>query len=279
MAESLSLLEFVRELLSDVEMRQHFSASPERTLEEHGLGDLSPADVYDALVLVEDNQTADFSRSYGTGADAPYAPPAAPAVVDGHDHHAAVRYLNEYLAHHADGRDSLVDHSPHQQADTGPGAFDQDVELDSVLAAGDGAVAAGGDIAGSTPTTGDGNQVGSGNVLGTGNVLGAGDHAVTGHGGTTAFGVGDAIGGTVGDDLTVGPGAGFADADAGDVDNTSTSIEDSFSDRSDHSVDGSFDEEFDLDVDGSFDQRSTSTGERSGNETTDRSVHDPFGEA
>src|SRR5215217_9685467 len=67
MAETLSLLEFIRELLFNDELRQDFADNPEGTLAEHGLENLSPEDVHDALVLVEDNQTADFSRDYNTG--------------------------------------------------------------------------------------------------------------------------------------------------------------------------------------------------------------------
>jgi hypothetical protein len=63
MAESLSLLEFLKELLTNVQLRDYFAEDPQGALHEYGLDDLSPADVHDALVLAEDNQTADFSRN------------------------------------------------------------------------------------------------------------------------------------------------------------------------------------------------------------------------
>ena len=70
MAETVSLLEFLQRLLFDDELRQDFSEDPEGTLAEHGLENLSPDDVHDALVRVEDNQTADVSRDYNTGGNA-----------------------------------------------------------------------------------------------------------------------------------------------------------------------------------------------------------------
>jgi hypothetical protein len=88
MSEPPSLLEFLQGLLTDDEMRDGFLADPHRTLADHGLAHLSPADVHDALVLVEDTQTAD----YGHGATVmPLAPPP-----DGHTD--TVGYLRGYLS-------------------------------------------------------------------------------------------------------------------------------------------------------------------------------------
>lgn len=75
MSETLSLLEFLQALLRDAELRGSFTHDPQGTLDEHGLGALSPADVHDALVLVQDTQTVDYSP----------------------DHLAAVEHLNSYL--------------------------------------------------------------------------------------------------------------------------------------------------------------------------------------
>jgi hypothetical protein len=86
----MSLMEFLEGLLSDAGMREHFLADPRGTLTDQGLAHLSPADVHDALVLVEDTRTADFG--YGTAADpGPLAPPPG-------DHADAVQYLNSYLS-------------------------------------------------------------------------------------------------------------------------------------------------------------------------------------
>lgn len=59
-AAPLSLMEFVHELVADAGLRAQFAGDPRATLHAHGLGDLSPADVHDALVLVQDNEITDF---------------------------------------------------------------------------------------------------------------------------------------------------------------------------------------------------------------------------
>ena len=61
MAETLSLMEFLQALLADAELRGDFGEDPQGTLAAHGLADLTPDDVHDALVLVQDNQTVDYS--------------------------------------------------------------------------------------------------------------------------------------------------------------------------------------------------------------------------
>ena len=43
-------MEFVKLLLSDDAERAHFAADPDDTLSQHGLAELSPADVHDAVV-------------------------------------------------------------------------------------------------------------------------------------------------------------------------------------------------------------------------------------
>jgi hypothetical protein len=90
MAETLSLMEFLHALLTDAGLRGDFGDDPQGTLAAHGLADLSPDDVHDALVLVQDTQTVDYSL------DATTAPPPPPPTGDGHE--AAVEYLARYLA-------------------------------------------------------------------------------------------------------------------------------------------------------------------------------------
>ena len=90
MAETLSLMEFLQALLTDSGLRGDFGGDPQGTLAAHGLADLTPADVHDALVLVQDTQTVDYSL------DAATAPPPPPPAGDGHE--AAVEYLARYLA-------------------------------------------------------------------------------------------------------------------------------------------------------------------------------------
>ena len=89
MAETLSLMEFLQALMGDAELRSTFTHDPQGTLVEHGLADLSPADVHDAIVLVQDTQTVDFALG-----PAVYAPP--PPIEDA-GHEEAVAYLGRYL--------------------------------------------------------------------------------------------------------------------------------------------------------------------------------------
>jgi hypothetical protein len=91
MAETLSLMEFLQALLTDEQLRTSFGHDPQGTLAGHGLADLSPADVHDALVLVQDNETVDFTLDL---AGTP-APPPPPPTGDGHE--AAVEYLARFL--------------------------------------------------------------------------------------------------------------------------------------------------------------------------------------
>jgi hypothetical protein len=90
-AQALSLLDFLRGLQTDEAFRSAFTADPGATLTEHGLGDLSPYDVHDALVLMEDTETAEFSHDI-TGAAAHMTPPPPNGSSDAH------RYLSAYLA-------------------------------------------------------------------------------------------------------------------------------------------------------------------------------------
>jgi hypothetical protein len=91
MAETLSLMEFLQALLADAELRGDFGDDPQGTLMAHGLADLTPADVHDALVLVQDTQTVDYSLDASSA-----APPPPPPAGDGHE--AAVEYLARCLA-------------------------------------------------------------------------------------------------------------------------------------------------------------------------------------
>ena|SRR5690242_13229689 len=79
MSEAVSLMEFVKLLLSDDAERARFAVDPDTALAHHGLGHLSPADVHDAVVLVHDTLTVDWAQAYGSGgATTPTRPEAAP---------------------------------------------------------------------------------------------------------------------------------------------------------------------------------------------------------
>jgi hypothetical protein len=225
MAESLSILEFLQKMIDNVDLRDWFANDPQAALAHYDLKDVSPEDVRDAIVLADDSQTADFSRSYDTGFHG-----SLPGASDhtagnsGHSahytagHQEAVEHLSRYVNNNfVDDRDTNVDDSVNQQIRTHGGDVDQFIRTDSTTASGDGAVAAHGDITDSQITSGDGNQVGDGNIKGDNNVQGHDNNVVHGDGNTTAFGSGAANSASLhdvnvsdGGALSVaGPAAGF----------------------------------------------------------------------
>jgi hypothetical protein len=294
MTTSTTLIEFLLNLMRDPAAQTAFQDDPQGYLASCGVGDVSPADVHDALVLLEDNQHADFSRDHNTGGNSVHVvpPPPAPHPAPGvSEHQSAIQYLNNYITNnYIDDRDTITDNSVNQQIDTGGGDFDQDIDVHSTVASGDGSVAAGGNIDGSTITTGSGNTVGDGNVRGDGNIVGddndgnltghgdgnvVGDdnQAVTGHGNTTAFGDGSAT--SVGGDVSVGHGGAFgAGGSAVSVDNSDHSTNDSFNDNSDHSTNDSFNDSSDHSVHDAGNVDTDVEVHDAGNDNSDHSVHD-----
>ncbi|WP_214371312.1 IniB N-terminal domain-containing protein [Pseudonocardia sp. H11422] len=276
MSAPTSLLDLLLNLFRDPETRAAFQEDPEGFLSSCGLTELTPEDVHDALVLIEDNQTASFERDYNTGGNHNHVqlPPPPKPSDDESNHEAAVKYLNTYITNnYVDDRDTIVDNSVNQQIDTGGGDFRQDIDVDSVVASGDGAVAAGGDIEDSTITTGDGNVVGDGN------------NVVNGDDNTTAFGNGNATSTDIDGDVTLGDGAAFASGGNATVDNTDRSVNDSHNDNSDRSVNDSHNDysdnsrenvgnvDVDASVNDSHNDNSQNTIEDSGNTTIDTSVN------
>ena len=267
MAETLSLLEFIQKLFSNEDgVRDLFRENPDQTLADNGLADLTEDDVQDALVLVDDSQTADFSRNYDTGGNSIDFSNANLGSRnsfdndrdhdddgDGGGHKAAVEHLSRFITNNfVDDRDTTVDNSVNQQIDTDGGDFDQDIDIDSNVASGDGAVAAD-DITNSDVVTGDGNVVGDDNVTGDDNVIGDGNEVVSGDDNTTSFGDGDATSTNSGGDVPVDDGSSFSSG-SGDttIDNSdnSTDIQDS------GNVDNSINDSGNLDIDDSFQDNS-----------------------
>jgi hypothetical protein len=125
--QPLSLLDFLRGLQTDEAFRSAFTANPEAAIVEHGLGGLSPDDIHDALLLVEDNETADFDHDYDAAASAVHL---APPLSAGEDQPAA-QYLSQYLATTFSGADAPV-------ADRwSTEDVDSDLDLDARFASGD----------------------------------------------------------------------------------------------------------------------------------------------
>ena len=258
----MDLVAFITELFSHHDLRAAFSEDPQGTLHNAGLDNVSPADIHDALALCAGEESG--SGHHATS----FAPPPPPPVhhdyaTPAQSHEAAVQYLNSYITNtFVDDRDTTVDNSVHQSVDTHGGNFDQDLDIHSTTASGDGAVAVGGDVDHSPITTGDNNQVGDNNVHGDGNVVGDNNQVVSGDHNTTGFGDGDVSSTTVGGNVTVGAGGAFGSGsgdvhvdntdnsqhDVGNTDislhnvgNTDSSVHDSHNDSSDHSIDHSFD--------------------------------------
>jgi hypothetical protein len=212
-------------------------------------GDVSPEDIREALLLLQDRQDADFSREYNTGGNAVHVPPPPPAPKPEpgeSDHEAAVRYLDTYITNNyiTNEGDTITDNSINQQIDTGGGDFDQNIDIDSTVASGDGAVAAGDDIEDSTITTGNDNIVGDNNIEGDGNtsISGDGNSAVVGNGNTTGFGDGDVSSTEIDGDVSVDDGSSFAIGGSSSVDNSNYEDNDTDIDNSDNSVNDSFNE-------------------------------------
>ena len=199
MADNLSILEFLQKMIDDAGLRDWFADKPQEALTHYGLRDISPEDVRDAIVLADDSQTADFSRSVDNGFHGTVGAAAAHHSGGHNDgghsegHREAVEHLSRYVTNNfVDDRDTDVNDSVNQQIRTHGGDVEQDIETHSTTASGDGAVAADGDIRDSTVTTGDDNQVGIGNIRGDNNVQGHDNKVVHGDGNTTAFGDGAA---------------------------------------------------------------------------------------
>jgi len=178
-----NLLDWIADLLRDSDARESFFDRPDHYAREHGFDHLSPRDVHDSLqLLADDGFPTPKHFSHG----------------DHHGDHDGAHYLRSYFHENRafiDSRDTDLDDRIRQDIDTGGhgrhgghehggrehgGDFHQTIDNDPVVASGDHAVAAGGDIRDSTITSGRGNIVGDHN------------HAVSGSGNTTAFGTGDA---------------------------------------------------------------------------------------
>ncbi|MFE7199803.1 hypothetical protein ACFU8R_05965 [Pseudonocardia alni] len=244
----LSLVEFVKIILGlgpdkdeNIELRDWFLKDPDAALEYHGLGHLTAEDVRDAAVLLQDNDTVSFDRSYDTGFDWDHgnAGWAWKAGSEGHHEgghkhgaeHEKVHVKDNFYEYDVNDRDTVVDNSINQNIDTDGGDFRQTIETNSVTASGDGAVAAGRDIEDSTITTGNGNAVGDGNAVVNGD-----DNQVAFGDGSSADSYGDI---TADDGGAVAIGGGDADGDDSvndsynssettTTDETTTSFEDSF---------------------------------------------------
>jgi hypothetical protein len=171
MTVASDLVRFLMQLFGDREATQEFLANPERVLEDHGLGAVCSADVDAAMPVVLDYApvTVDASRldrDYNTGGNGAatgsigsggiaYTPPPAGGGDGGgdpgHEDNAhAIQQLQRIVNNYSytstvDDRDTISDQSVNQNV-WADGDIEQWFDNDSVVASGDHAVAAGGDV-------------------------------------------------------------------------------------------------------------------------------------
>jgi hypothetical protein len=269
--QQLSLIEFIRRLLSDAHLQQDFKADPQGTLKAVGLDHMGAQDVKDALTLVhEDSAQPVHHQSGHQDHDRDGKPAPEP-----HHHETAAQYVNRYIDNTFE-KHTTVDNSFHQTVDTHGGNFDQELDYHPVTASGHGAVAAGGDIRDSTITSGHDNQIGDGNIKGDGNVVGSGNHAVTGAGNTTGFGAGAVSSTHAGGDLNVGNGAAFASGGSAAVNNSDNSLHNSNNSWTDASTHDSGNTFSDNSVHDSGNTSTDASQHHSGNTDVDTHLRDSF---
>lgn len=94
MSQSQSLLDFLYGLIRDGGLRAEFTADPAAVFAQHGIADATPQSIYEALVLIGDNQ------DLGRNTDILHIPPPPPpAYFADHDAHGAgVGYLDNYVS-------------------------------------------------------------------------------------------------------------------------------------------------------------------------------------
>jgi hypothetical protein len=281
---SNSLLDFILSLLSDSEAAAEFYADPDGALKSAGLGDVCGDDVHSVLPLVldyapvsvkhdgggrdhdkdhkdydrDDKDHKDYDRDHKDHKDydRDHHGKDYDKDRDHDDHDGAVKEIHNILnnyTYNVDDRDTYVDQSVNQDI-WAKGDVKQYFDNDSVIASGDGAVAAGGDVEG--VITGDGNVVGDGNVTGDRNIVGD-ENEVGNTDIEDSFNTDNSV------DVS---GDGNAVGEGNTVDNSEVEVdvevEDSFNtDNSDNSINDSFDDN-DLSTD------------NSDNSTTDNSVND-----
>ncbi|BBG05514.1 MULTISPECIES: IniB N-terminal domain-containing protein [Pseudonocardia] len=223
MSAEKSLIQFILDLLRDPKLLAEFKDDPQGLLASCGLSEVSAEDVRDAIVLAQDNDEVSFDRNYSTGSHGGGGHSTPPPVEHPKPGEDPIKYLDKYVTnnhytYNIDDRDTIVDNSINQNIDTGGGNFNQSIETNSVVASGDGAVAAGRDIEDSVITTGNDNIVGDGN------------NVVKGDDNTIAFGSGDAtkVGNISADDgsaVAVGGNATGSNDTDGSFNETNTTTE------------------------------------------------------
>lgn len=238
-----TLIQLLLNLLSDPQAAAEFQADPQGYLATCGITNVTPEQVHDAAVLVADQHEPAKPQHHEP---THHTPPPAPEP-DQDDHEAAVKYLQTIITNNwIDDRDTTVDNSIHQVIHAG-GDVNQTIDNDTVIASGDGSVAAGGDIEDSQLVTGDDNIFGDGNITGDDN--------------TGAFGDGSTANVADISDSTVSDGSGLAVGGAATGSDTTDGSynESTVSTSTDTSVDGSYNDTDTSDTSYDIDDNSSTT--------------------
>ncbi|MBW3579916.1 MAG: IniB N-terminal domain-containing protein, partial [Actinobacteria bacterium] len=185
-----NLIEFLTRLFGDRDEQVKFENDPEGYLEDAGFGDLTGEDVADALPLVAESFSPEWSQSVamssrqmgggqyvaaGAGGPAVLTNSAAPAATTASavEQISYINHVTEIVnedrsVHNLDQR-NIIDNSFSQSfKNDGDVKLDQELDFDNdtAIASGEGAVAAGGAIKDSQVVTGDENVTAGGDVSG-----------------------------------------------------------------------------------------------------------------
>jgi hypothetical protein len=278
-----SLLDFILDLLRDPETAAEFRADPQGTLDSAGLGDVCPADIQNARLVLDELPPAGVSSVGVTSAASPVAAAAGTAGTVGTTGAAApvlatttqvspasaapesdsvieqLRYIQQTFTYNSE---TTID--VHDNVWAGKDVYQ--IFGDDAVVAGAGSVVAGGDVEDVTvdhsveiedsfniddsfnPENSGNTVEGDGNAVGRGNSVDNTDNSVD-----NSVEVDDSTGVNVGDGNTSGDavsGIGNVVGNDVDVDLDSTAT----------TYDGSFnDETLDVDVSGSFNETDSST--------------------
>lgn len=138
-----ALFSFILSLLRDPVAAKAFTAEPQTTLANHGLGNVCQADVAAVKPVIVDHPSVVYVPSPAPAPQPVYHPtPSAPP-----EHHDAVREIVRMVQHFTtiDARSTIVDQSVNQNIWTNGGDVTQTFDQSAVIASGDHAVAAGDD--------------------------------------------------------------------------------------------------------------------------------------
>lgn len=135
-----ALFSFILSLLRDPVAAKEFTAEPQATLANHGLGNVCQADVAAVKPVIVDHPSVVYVTSPAPAPQPAYRPSAP-------EHHDPVQEIVRMVQHYTtvDARSTIVDQSVNQNIWTNGGDVTQTFDQSAVVASGDHSVAAGHD--------------------------------------------------------------------------------------------------------------------------------------